>query len=152
MMESGTPLMRRRNGQIDLITGEILDAAYRIHCGMGPGLLESVYEQVLARCLERRGLRVSLHPAIVFSFDGMTFSDGLRPDLVVDGTVIVELKSCESMSPVHAKQLLTYLRLMDLRIGLLLNFGMETMKAGTRRVVNRYDPLRDSAAPREISP
>ncbi|HKP75941.1 MAG TPA: GxxExxY protein [Longimicrobiaceae bacterium] len=125
---------------VNEITAEIVDAAYVIHSGIGPGLLESVYETLLARMLERRGFKVERQRAVSFEYDGIRFDDGLRVDLLVDGRVIVELKSVERIAPVHPKQLLTYLRLLDLRVGLLLNFGAPTMKEGIRRVVNDYRP------------
>jgi GxxExxY protein len=120
---------------IDETTGEIVDASYRIHTGLGPGLLESVYEAVLARSLEQRGLSVERQKAVALEFDGLTFDEGFRVDLLVDGRVVVELKSVEKLAPVHSKQVLTYLRLMDLRAGLLVNFGAPTLKEGIRRIV-----------------
>jgi len=124
--------------EIDEITGLIVDAAYKMHIKLGPGLLESVYEMVLARELERRGLRVERQKAVSFEFDGLRFEDGFRVDLLVEGVVVVELKSVENMAPVHSKQVLTYLRLLHLQVGLLLNFGAATMKEGTHRIVNNY--------------
>jgi GxxExxY protein len=123
---------------INAITAEIVDAAVKVHRGLGPGLLESVYEVVLARELERRGLSVQRQTTITFDFDGMHFDEGLRIDLLVEKTVVVELKSMEAVAPIHSKQVLTYLRLLNLRIGLLLNFGCETMRQGIRRIANRY--------------
>jgi len=133
--------------EIDDITGQIVDAAYKLHTGLGPGLLESVYETVLAKGLERRGLRVERQKPISFEFDGMRFEDGFRLDLLVEGVVVVELKSVENLAPVHSKQVLTYLRLLDLPVGLLLNFGAATMKEGMHRIVNNYQPS-PSATPR----
>ncbi len=133
--------------EIDDVTGVIVDAAYKVHTGLGPGLLESVYEAVLARDLERRGLGVQRQVAVPFDYDGMHFDEGLRIDLLVDGIVIVELKSVEKLAPVHSKQLLTYLRLMNLPVGLLINFGGATLKEGLHRIVNNYRPS-PSAPPR----
>jgi iron complex transport system substrate-binding protein len=133
--------------EIDDITGIVVDAAYRIHTGLGPGLLESVYEAVLALELERRGLCVERQVAVSFDYDGMHFEEGLRIDLLVEGVVIVELKSVEKLAPVHSKQLLTYLRLMKLSVGLLINFGGATLKEGLHRIVNNYTPS-PSASPR----
>ncbi|MBI3677950.1 MAG: GxxExxY protein [Proteobacteria bacterium] len=130
---------------MDAITGQIVDAAFKLHVGLGPGLLESVYEAVLARELARRGLTVARQVPISFDYDGMHFHELVRVDLLVEQTVIIEVKSVEAHHPVHAKQLLTYLRLADLPVGLLINFGMPTLKAGLRRLVNRFDP---SASPR----
>ncbi|HZG42282.1 MAG TPA: GxxExxY protein [Longimicrobium sp.] len=124
----------------DRLTGEIVDAAYRIHTKLGPGLLESVYEAVLARTLEQRGLKVERQKPVTIEFDGLRFDEGFRIDLLVDDRVVVELKSVEHLAPVHSKQLLTYIRLLDLRVGLLINFGAATLKEGVRRVVNAYSP------------
>jgi GxxExxY protein len=122
--------------EIDDITGMIVDAAYKIHLGLGPGLLESVYEAVLAKSLERSGLKVERQKAVTFNYDGMVFDEGFRLDLVVPDAVLVELKSVEKLALVHSKQVLTYLRLMDLRVGLLINFGAPTLKEGLHRIVN----------------
>lgn len=122
----------------DVVTATV-DAAFHLHRRLGPGLLESVYQKVLARTLEQRGLRVERHKAVEFEFEGMRFEDGLRVDLLVEGVVIVELKSVEQLSPTHLKQLLTYLRLLHLRVGLLINFGAPTFKEGIRRVVNPHE-------------
>jgi GxxExxY protein len=130
---------------LDEITGEIVDAAVRLHKGLGPGLLESVYEVVLARDLEQRGLRAARQELISFEYDGLEFRDCLRVDLLVESRVVVEIKSVERPHPIHTVQLLTYLRLMKLPVGLLINFGAPTLKEGLRRVVNRLQP---SASPR----
>ncbi len=130
---------------LDDITGAVIDAAVRIHQGLGPGLLESVYETVLARELERRGFHVERQKPVSFDYDGMRFDEGFRVDLLVERCVVVELKSVEKLAPVHSKQLLTYLRLMNLRVGLLLNFGAATLKEGLHRVVNT---LKSSPSPR----
>jgi GxxExxY protein len=118
------------------ITGEVVDAAVKLHIGLGPGLLESVYHTVLARDLVRRGFTVEKEKRVSFEYDGMLFADGLRIDLLIDGIVLVELKSVEILHPVAKKQVLTYLRLMNLPIGLLLNFGAPTMKEGLHRIIN----------------
>ena len=114
----------------------IVDAAFKVHKTMGPGLFESVYETVLAHEIEGRGLAAERQKAIPINYDGMVFDEGFRADLVVVDKVIVELKSIESISPVHKKQLLTYLRLADKRLGLLINFGANLIKDGIVRVVN----------------
>jgi iron complex transport system substrate-binding protein len=131
---------RERQRDLDEITGIIVDAAIRIHRELGPGLLESVYVTVLARCLARLALTVERHPVVQFEYDGLTFDDGLRLDLLVERRVVVEVKSVEKLAPVHSKQVLTYLRLMDLRVGLLINFGGATLKEGLHRIVNKLDP------------
>jgi iron complex transport system substrate-binding protein len=130
---------------LDDITGAIVDAALKIHMELGPGLLESVYEAVLARALEKRGFQVERQNVIRFEYDGMVFDEGFRTDLLVEGRVIVELKSVEKLAPVHSKQVLTYLRLMNLPVGLLINFGAATPKEGLHRIVNN---LPSSASPR----
>ncbi|MGH6890249.1 MAG: GxxExxY protein [Rhizomicrobium sp.] len=122
--------------RLDDVTGQVVDSAYKLHCGLGPGLLETVYETVLARDLRRRGLRCSSQTPISFEYDGLRFENCLRIDLLVESSVVVEIKSVENLLPVHAKQLLTYLRLMDLRVGLLINFGAPTLKKGLHRIVN----------------
>lgn len=122
--------------ELDEITGAVIQSAVRIHRELGPGLLESIYEVVLAHTLERGGLRVERQLPISFSFDGMHFERGFRVDLLVDDCVILEIKSAERYAPVYGKQMLTYLRLTNLRVGLILNFGAGTMKEGLKRVVN----------------
>ena len=114
----------------------VIDTAFHIHKELGPGLLESVYESILARSLKRRGLRVERQKTIVFEYDGMTFDEGLRVDLLVNEQLVVELKSVEALASVHTKQLLTYLRLMNQPMGILINFGAATFKEGCKRVVN----------------
>jgi iron complex transport system substrate-binding protein len=131
--------------ELDDITGAVVDSALKIHKEMGPGLLESVYEVVLARALEKRGFQVERQKPIRFEYDGMVFEDGFRVDLLVDGRVIAELKSVEKLAPVHSKQLLTYLRLMNLPVGLLINFGSATLKEGLHRIVNQFP---SSSSPR----
>lgn len=107
-------------------------------------MLESVYEAVLARALQRRGLRVVRQKVVVFEYDGMVFEEGLRVDLLVNEVFVVELKSIEALARVHYKQVLTYLRLMKLPVGLLINFGGATFKEGVRRIVNRHTSLDSS--------
>jgi len=131
------------------ISGIILDASLRIHKALGPGLLESVYLAVLVRELERRGLFVEVNRTVSFSFEGMKFNQGLVVDLLVDQRVVVELKSVEKLAPVHFKQVLTYLRLLDMRLGLLINFGGATLKEGFHRIINGN--LEDPDAPSVIS-
>jgi len=114
----------------------IVDAAFQIHKRLGPGLLESVYEVILAHVLSRRGLKVEKQVPVAIVFDGIKFNEGFRADLIVEDKVIVELKSVEKVLPVHKKQLLTYLRLTDRRLGLLINFGSELIRDGISRVVN----------------
>ncbi len=115
---------------------EIVDAAYQIHRKLGPGLLESVYETVLAFELGKRGLDVQRQVPVPIVYESISFTEGYRADLIVENKVIVELKSVETVVPVHKKQLLTYLRLADKRLGLLINFGSELIRDGISRVVN----------------
>jgi iron complex transport system substrate-binding protein len=130
--------------QLDTITGLVIEESIRIHRELGPGLLESVYEVVLGRALQRRGLQVERQKVVRFEYDGMVFDEGLKVDLLVEGCVVVELKSVERLAPVHAKQTLTYIRLMNLRVGLLINFGGETLKEGLKRIVNQLAPEQSS--------
>ena len=110
--------------------------------GLGPGLLESVYEIVLARDLARRGLQIERQKPISFDYDGLRFSDCFRLDMLVESQVVVEIKSVERTLPVHPKQVLTYLRLLRLPVGLPINFGAPTLKAGIQRIVNGLRPPR----------
>ena len=121
---------------INDITGKIVDAALQIHRDLGPRLLESVYEAVLAKKLEARGLKVERQKILRFEYDGMMFDEGFRMDLPVENQVVVELKSVEQPAPVHKKQLLTYLKLAQRPAGLLINFGAATLKEGITRVIN----------------
>ena len=114
----------------------VIDTAINIHRRLGPGLLESVYLVVLAHELTKRGLRVEKEVPIPVIWDNLRFEGGFRADLIVEGLVIVELKSIEAVAPVHKKTLLTYLRLAEKRLGLILNFGEEVLKDGIHRVVN----------------
>jgi GxxExxY protein len=111
-------------------------AAYCIHQHFGPGLLETVYEVSLAHELKKRGLLVERQKAIAVRYDSVTFDEGFRADLVIDDKVVLELKAVEALHRVHKKQLLTYLRLMNKRLGLLINFNEELIKDGISRVVN----------------
>ena len=118
------------------IAKQIVDAAYRIHTALGPGLLESVYEVVLAYELEKRGLRTVRQQTIPVVYEDTRIEMGFRADLIVEDKVIVEIKSVESVAPVHRKQLLTHLRLADKRLGLLINFNVVLIKDGIRRIAN----------------
>jgi len=131
--------------ELDDITGAIVDASVRLHQDLGPGLLESVYEALLAHALEQRGFRVERQKPIRLEYLGKVFEDGFRVDLIVEDRVLVELKSVERLAPVHGKQLLTYLKLTNRRVGLLINFGAATLREGLHRVVNG---LPASASPR----
>jgi len=119
------------------IATQIVDAAVKIHIALGPGLLESVYETTLAYDLEKRGLRVVRQQAIPVIYEGVHMDDGFRADLVVEGKVIVEIKSVDALARVHFKQVMTYLRLSDKRLGLLINFNEELLKDGIKRLANK---------------
>src|SRR5262249_43918473 len=124
--------------EINEITGEIIDASIKIHSKLGPGLFESVYEEVLHFELLKRGLFVERQVALPVIYDEITMDVGFKADILVEKTVIVELKSIEHVLPVHKKQLLTYLRLASLKIGLLINFNEELLKNGITRLFNNY--------------
>lgn len=121
------------------LSGKIIASAMHIHRRLGPGLLESVYQKVLAHELAKTGLRVAVEVPVPVKWDGIDMEVGFRADLIVDEMVIVELKSVEMISQVHKKQLLTYLRLADKRLGLLINFGEALLKDGIHRIVNGLD-------------
>jgi GxxExxY protein len=117
----------------------VVDAAYKIHTALGPGLLESVYKEVLKYELEKRGLAVEKEVAVPVIYEEVKLDVGFRADLIVAGLLIVELKSIAELANVHKKQLLTYLRLTNKRLGLLINFNVELIKDGIKRVVNGLD-------------
>ena len=121
------------------ISGDIVDAAIKLHQRLGPGLLESAYEMILAAELSRRGHKVERQVPVSFEYDGMKFDDAFRADMIVDGQIVVELKATEQKNPVFPKQLKTYLVLMNKHLGLLLNFGQAKMVNGIERIVNGYD-------------
>ncbi len=131
---------------IDEVSGAIVDAAVKLHMRVGPGLLESVYASLLAQDLRRKGFKVVRQQRVQFEIDGLKFDQVLRIDMIVEDAVVVELKSVEKLPLVFKKQVLTYLRLTNLQVGLLLNFGAATMKEGLHRVVNGYSPHRLSGS------
>jgi iron complex transport system substrate-binding protein len=122
-----------------------IDCGFHLHQELGPGLLESVYELVLAKMLTQRGLQVSRQTPIPINVLGLHFDEGFRADLLLNDTLLIELKSVERLAPVHSKQLLTYLRLMKLPLGLLLNFGAETFKEGIKRILNGPQTFENSS-------
>ncbi len=134
---------------IDVVSGDVLDVALRLHRDLGPGLLESVYEAILAGRLATMGYPVVRQRPIDIAFEGLRFEAAFRIDLLVDHRLVVEIKSVERLLPVHAKQLLTYLRLTKQPVGLLINFGGATLKEGVRRLVNNHRPSASSASLRE---
>jgi iron complex transport system substrate-binding protein len=121
---------------INDISGTIVDAAFKIYTTLGPGLLESVYEAVLEKELLGRGLRVRRQVPVPIRYEDLKFDEGFRADLLVEECIVVEVKSVEGLHPVHAKQVLTYCRLLDYRLGLLVNFGAALIKDGIKRIAN----------------
>lgn len=126
--------------RIDALSRIVVDEAIAIHRELGPGLFESVYETTLAGRLERRGLAIQRQVVVPVEFDGHVFDAAFKVDLVVEGSLVIEIKAVDQLSKAHAKQLLTYLRLLKQPLGLLLNFSGETMKEGIRRMVNNHRP------------
>lgn len=137
-------------GEIKELAREAVDAAFHLHREIGPGLLESVYELLLQEQLRRRGFQVDRQMPIDIEVDGVRVPDAFRADLLVGQSLLIELKSCEKLAPVHSKQVLTYIRLMNLPLGLLINFGAEVFREGVKRVINNR-PLRAFAPLREIN-
>jgi iron complex transport system substrate-binding protein len=129
----GVPVRGRKTEEVAAV---IVDCAYRLHRDLGPGLLESVYEIILSNLLEGRGLAVKRQQPVSISYAGQKFQEGFRADLIVNGAVLIELKSVEALAPVHFKQTLTYLRLLQLPLGFLINFGAPTLREGCKRIVN----------------
>ena len=134
---------------VDELAAIAVDCGFHIHKELGPGLLESVYEAVLAHALVDAGLPVVRQQPVPIRFRGQTFVDAFRADLIVDGRLIIEIKSTERAAPIHAKRLLTYLRLMEQPLGLLMNFGGETFREGVKRIANNHQPLGAFAPLRE---
>ncbi len=135
---------------IDQITGSIVDAAFRVHTALGPGLLESVYERCLRHELIKRGLRVESQIWLPVIYDQMVIEGGYRIDLLVEDQVIVELKVSEQLLQLHKAQLLSYLKLADKRVGLLINFNVIHLRDGIKRLVNRYQPSASSVSSAEL--
>ena len=121
-----------------------IDCGLKIHKDLGPGLLESVYEAVLAAGLIRRGIKVDRQVPIDIHYDGLVFAEGFRADLLVEQTLLIEVKSVDRLAPVHGKQLLTYLRLLHQPLGLIFNFGGATFREGVRRIVNNHTSFASS--------
>lgn len=126
--------------RLEPVITDVIDCGFQTHKQLGPGLLESVYETVLAKALHKRGYAVDRQKPVEIQYDNMTFREGFRADIIVNDILLVELKSTERMAPVYGKQVLTYLRLMNLPIGLLMNFGCATFKEGLKRIANNYTP------------
>lgn len=124
--------------ELEEIARIVVDCGYHLHRDTGPGMLESVYEILLAESVRAGGLECRRQIPVPIRYKGVVVDNAFKVDLLVEGQLVVELKSVERASPVHSKQLLTYLRLMNLPLGLLMNFGMPTFKAGLQRVANDY--------------
>lgn len=120
----------------DEISKIIVDTCYKIHVKLGPGLLESVYETILFHELVKKGLNVERQKPLPLLWDNLTMDIGFRADILVENKVVVELKSVENIAPVHLKQVLTYLKVADCKLGLLINFNESLIKNGIRRIVN----------------
>ena len=132
---------------LNRLTSSVLDAAIRIHRALGPGLLENAYLTCLVFELTEAKLRIERQRAVPLVYKGVTVDCAYRADLVVEGCVLIEVKAQESLAPIHSRQLQTYLRLGEYPVGLLLNFGAPTMKAGIKRIVNGFpDEKRAEAA------
>lgn len=129
---------------IEQIARHAIDCGFHIHKELGPGLLESVSEAVLAASFVSNRLHVERQRSIPIRFNGLSMADGFRADLLIEGLLIIEVKSVERMAPVHAKQLLTYIRLMEQPLGLLMNFGCETFRDALKRVVNGPSAFKDT--------
>lgn len=129
---------------LEVLAADVIDQALRLHRDLGPGLLESVYETILAGKLAKLGYEVRRQQVIDIEYEDFRFEAAFRIDLIVDGRLLVEIKSVERLNAVHAKQLLTYLRLMNQPLGLLINFGSATLKEGLQRVVNSHTSFESS--------
>jgi GxxExxY protein len=124
--------------ELNACTGTIVDSATEIHRAVGPGLFEKAYVACLVYELERRGFKVERHVPLTLVYKELHVPWAYYPDLIGSRSVIVEVKAIETLAPIHHRQMATYLRLADMRVGLLLNFGDQTMKAGTHRIVNKF--------------
>jgi iron complex transport system substrate-binding protein len=116
-----------------------IDTGLKIHRDLGPGMLESVYEAVLAAQLAKAGVPLERQKSVAVEYDGVVFQEAFRVDLLLGGSLIVEVKSVEQLAPIHTRQLLTYLRMSKLCVGLLMNFGAPTFRQGLKRIVNQYE-------------
>lgn len=135
---------KARSYDVEELSAMIVDTAFHLHKDLGPGLLESVYEAILAKLLLGQGLQVSRQQPIPIDYNGLSFDEGFCADLLVENKILIELKSVEALAPVHGKQVLTYLRLLNFPVGLLINYGASTFKEGCRRIVNQHTNLASS--------
>jgi len=135
MNHSDTKTPREGTEEIDVVAKAVVDAAFKVHSTLGPGLLETVYEACLVHELHRRGSRVETQAALPIEYDGFKLDAALRLDLVVEDQLIVELKAVEALLPIHMAQMMTYLKLSGRRVGLLINFNVPRIKDGIRRII-----------------
>jgi len=135
MNHSDTKTPREGTEEIDVVAKAVVDAAFKVHSTLGPGLLETVYEACLVHELHRRGLRVETQAVLPIEYDGFKLDAALRLDLVVEDQLIVELKAVEALLPIHMAQMMTYLKLSGRRVGLLINFNVPRIKDGIRRII-----------------
>ena len=134
-MKKGMKYGEQTTPELERVAAQIVDAAYKVHSTLGPGLLESVYEACLEYELKKRGLRVKRQKKVMICYDGMQFDDALRMDLLVEDCVIVEIKAVETMNPVFTAQTLTYLKLTERRLAFLINFNVARIKDGIKRLI-----------------
>ena len=134
---------------VEEVASIAVDCGLKVHQGLGPGLLDSAYEAVLANVITKRGLSVERQKIIPIHFDDLIIDDGFRADLLIEGKLLIELKSIERLVPVHGKQVLTYLRFLNLPVGLLMNFGAPTFREGLRRIVNQH--VNTSSSPLRVN-
>ena len=127
-----------RMSDLEQLVSKVIDTAMSVHIDVGPGLLETVYEQLLANRLGQQGLKTIRQMPVGTRIDGLDFPDAFRVDLIVEDKLLVEIKAVAQLAPIHTRQTLTYLRLMKLPLGLLINFSGITLKDGLKRVVNNY--------------
>lgn len=145
-MNSPQRAQRYTEENLKTISGHVVDAAMKVHSALGPGLLESAYETCLKHELVKRGLEIKSQVELPIVYDGVRLDAGYRIDLLVSNAILVELKSVDKIAPIHEAQLLSYLKLSNLQVGLLMNFNVIHLKDGIKRMVNRYQPLRSSAS------
>jgi GxxExxY protein len=132
----GTVFEVRRFDDINELTGEVIGAAIEVHKTLGPGLLESAYEECLCRDLELRNISFERQKELPIEYKGVKLDSGYRLDIVVADKLLLELKACENLEPIHEAQLLTYLKLTGIKIGLLINFHIPSLKDGIKRIAN----------------
>lgn len=129
---------------IEQIAAIAVDSGLQVHRRLGPGLLETAYETVLAHVLTTRGLSVERQKPIAIRYDNLFIKEAYRADIIIEGKLLIELKTFDRLQPLHGKQVLTYLRFLDMPLGLLMNFSQETFKEGLRRIVNNHSDTEGS--------